>query len=132
VSSSVVGSPHLWLCCLHSTWPLSGWLHSLAVAFLGGHPMLLAFLTSWGLHCIYSFTLAASHSGFSVAAFRDSDPVTHCLLPRISFEIWAEASKTPITLSVVMPTKPASPKWCQVCPPALAGQATAASVCLGG
>lgn len=40
---------------------------------------MLAPLTSWSLHCIFSFIVTASHFALSGASCRESDPITRCL-----------------------------------------------------
>lgn len=73
VGSKELGLPlPLFQLFLQHTEPLSGQLHSLPVAFLSGHLMVLASLISWGLHCDLGFTFTALHHGLSRLLCRDS------------------------------------------------------------
>lgn len=48
-------------------------------AFLGRHPIVLAFLNLWGLQCYLGFLRRSTHIALSGAPHRDSDPVALCL-----------------------------------------------------
>lgn len=59
--------------------------HSVCAAFLGTHPVILASLTSQGLHRNLGFIFTASHTEFSELPSRESNPVTHGL---VSVAFW--------------------------------------------
>lgn len=54
--------------------------HSVCAAFLGTHPVILASLTSQGLHRNLGFIFTVSHTEFSELPCRESNPVTHGLV----------------------------------------------------
>jgi hypothetical protein len=70
-----LGSSALWALLTS----LLSWLYRLSTAFLDRHSTFPASPASLCLHCGLGSTLMASHITVSVAAYRHSNPATHCL-----------------------------------------------------
>lgn len=81
--------------------------HEVAARFPGKWFIFLSSSLSWGLHCILSFTIIASHPGHTRVPCRASNPATHWLGSVAFWSLIVKSCNTH-TLASFMPRKSAS------------------------